>query len=68
MSPVENVWDMLKQSIYRCENIAKNLIELHKALLEECDNIPQRCSALHVHSMSHICREQLAARVVYTRY
>ena len=63
MSPVEHVWDMLKQRIYRRENIAKNLIEFHEALLEEWDNIPQSCSALHVHSMSRICREQLAARV-----
>ena len=36
---------MLKQRIYRRENIVKNLIELHEALLEEWDNIPQRCSA-----------------------
>ena len=59
---------MLKQRIYRRENIAKNLIELHKVLLEEWDNIPQSCSASNVHSMGRICSEQLAARVGYTRY
>ena len=55
MSQVEHVLDMLKQRIYRRANIAKNVIELHEALLEEWDNIPQRCSASHVHSMGRIC-------------
>jgi len=59
---------MLKQWIYWRENTQENLIELHEALLEEWDNIPQRCSASNVHSMGRICREQLAARVWYTRY
>jgi len=54
---------MLKQWIYWRENTQENLIELHEALLEEWDNIPQRCSASNVHSMGRICREQLAARV-----
>ena len=61
MSPVEHVWDMLKQWIRGVEILQKNLIELHKALLEEWDNIPQRCSASNVHSMGRICREQLTA-------
>ena len=59
MSQVEHVLDMLKQRIYRRANIAKNVIELHEALLEEWDNIPQRCSASHVHSMDRICRDRL---------
>jgi len=37
MSPVEQVWDMLKQRIFWSENVPENLIELHKALLEEWD-------------------------------
>ena len=58
MSPVEHVWDMLKQRIYRRENIAKNQIELHEALLKAWDTIPQRCStASNVHSMGRIRRE-----------
>ena len=44
---------------YRRVNIAKNVIELHEALLEEWDNIPQRCSASRVHSMDRICRDRL---------
>ena len=35
MSLVKHVLDMRKQRMYRRENIATNLIELHKALLEE---------------------------------
>jgi len=67
MSPVEHVLDMLKQRIYRRRNITKHLIKLHEALLDEWDNIPQRCSASNVCSMGRICSEQLPTRVGYTR-
>ena len=57
MSPVEHVWDMLKQQQYSRENIAEKLIELHESFLEEWDNIPQRCSTSSVHSMGRMRRE-----------
>ena len=51
LAPVEHVWDMLKQRICWRENTANTLIELHEALLEEWDNVPQRCNVSNVKSM-----------------
>lgn len=68
MSPIEHIWDMLKRRVYARVNPPENLAQLRQALIEEWDNIPQRCIAEKVLSMRRRCQSLIDVQGGHTRY
>jgi hypothetical protein len=52
MSPIEHVWDALDQRVRQRVPVPANIQQLHTAIEEEWDNIPQAFT-LHLH-LSHL--------------
>ena len=68
VSPIEHVWDDLKNRVYERVNPPQNVAQLRRALVEEWASIPQQSIASKVLSMRRRCLALVAARGGYTRY
>jgi hypothetical protein len=55
MSPIEHVWDALDQRVQQRVPVPDNIQQLHTAIEEEWDNIPQATINSLINSMRRRC-------------
>uniref|UniRef100_A0A3P8TXJ3 Tc1-like transposase DDE domain-containing protein n=1 Tax=Amphiprion percula TaxID=161767 RepID=A0A3P8TXJ3_AMPPE len=63
LNPIEHVWDQLKQRLDARTPPPRDLAELHVALVEEWNALPQNNIMRLVRSMRHRCQAVIAANV-----
>uniref|UniRef100_A0A3Q1CFB6 Tc1-like transposase DDE domain-containing protein n=1 Tax=Amphiprion ocellaris TaxID=80972 RepID=A0A3Q1CFB6_AMPOC len=68
LSPREHVWDQLKQRLDARTPPPRDLPELHVALVEEWNALPQNNIMRLVRSMRRRCQAVIAANGGNTRY
>uniref|UniRef100_A0A3Q1CD29 Tc1-like transposase DDE domain-containing protein n=1 Tax=Amphiprion ocellaris TaxID=80972 RepID=A0A3Q1CD29_AMPOC len=61
LNPTEHVWDQLKQRLDARTPPLRDLAELHVALVEEWNALPQNNIMRLVRSMRHRCQAVIAA-------
>ena len=68
MSPIEHVWDALDQRVRQCVRVPANSQQLHTAIEDEWDNIPQATINSLIASMRRKCVALHEAYRAHTRY
>ena len=51
MSPIEHVWDSLDRRVRQCVPVPDNIQQLHTAIEDEWDNVPQATISSLINSM-----------------
>ena len=68
LSPIEHLWDEMDRRVRRRQPPPQSTQQLHNALLEEWNNIPQGFIQLLIGSMRRRCQAVVNARGGHTRY
>jgi hypothetical protein len=68
MSPIEHVWDAFDRLVQQHAPVPANIQQLHRAIEEEWDNIPQATINSLMNSMGRRCVALHEANGGYTRY